>query len=71
MKWTDSDNLGGRDALVVGGHADGMLVSVRRKRGQYRYPDVVDLSGYIFDPVRWEFREVSLPRRGPGSGEES
>lgn len=55
MRWTDSDNLRGREARVSGGRYDGMIVVVNRRAGEYRYPDVLDLSGYTFDPERWEF----------------
>lgn len=55
MRWTDSDNLRSRDALVIGGPSDGLRVAVREQSGRYRYPDVLDLSGYVFDPERWVF----------------
>lgn len=56
LRWTDSDNLHGVEARVVGGYYDGLRVVVRQKGVQIRYPDVFDLSGYDFDPESWTFR---------------
>jgi len=61
MKWTDSDNLRGREALVVGGPYDGMRVTVNDSAKGLRYPDVVDLTGYVFDREAWQF--VAKPKR--------
>lgn len=61
-RWTDSDNLNGKEAVVAGGPLDGMRVVVNqrgdrllRNGGEYRYPDVVGLDGYRFDPATWTF----------------
>ena len=56
-RWTDSDNLNGREALAVGGPLDGMRIVVNRRGvgGDFRYPDVVGLDGYEFDPHTWRF----------------
>lgn len=56
MRWTDSDNLNGREALCVGGPLDGMLVVVNRRGGQYRHVDLAGLDGYEFDADAWRFR---------------
>lgn len=58
LRWNDSDNLAGREALVEGGPLDGLRVVVAERIGTYRYPDVVDLTGYCFDPERWAFVEA-------------
>ena len=55
MRWTDSDNLRSRDALVVGGPSNGLLIPAREQNGRVRYPDVIDLTGYVFDADKWEF----------------
>lgn len=58
-RWTDSDNLHGREALVVGGPHDGLRVVVNARAGRtemMRYPDVIDLSDYVFDAETWTFR---------------
>jgi hypothetical protein len=60
MRWTDSDNLRGREALVVGGRYDGLRVTVNVRSGEYRHPDVIDLSGYEFNPTTWTFEEVTV-----------
>lgn len=57
MKWTDSDNLVSRDALIVGGPNDGLRIAVA-DRGSLvglRYPDVTDLSEYEFNAEAWRF----------------
>jgi hypothetical protein len=41
---------------VVGGPCDGLRIVVREQGGRYRHPDAFDLTGYVFDPERWEFR---------------
>lgn len=56
LRWTDSDNLRSRDALVVGGPSDGLLVAAREQNDRVRYPDVLDLTGYVFDTNTWQFR---------------
>ena len=57
LRWTDADNLGAREARIVGGPCDGLRVAVRFQPGRgYRYPDVFDLGGYEFDPDAWAFR---------------
>lgn len=72
MRWTDSDNLRARDAAVVGGPSAGLLVAVNERgdNGVYRYPDVIDLSGYTFDPDSWEFR-WSIPGMAGEAGDGS
>jgi hypothetical protein len=57
MKWTNGDVLHAREAMVVGGPLDGLRVAVRHdpERNEYRHPDVVDLSAYIFNPESWQF----------------
>lgn len=61
-RWTDSDNLNGKEALVKGGPIDGMRLVVNQRGdrllrlgGEYRYPDVVALDGYQFDAEAWAF----------------
>ena len=54
--WTDSDNLQGREALVVGGPLDGLRVTVNERAGELRHPDVIDLSDYRFDREAWAWR---------------
>jgi L-fucose isomerase-like protein len=56
MQWTDSDNLRGREALVIGGPSAGMRVVVNDSAKGLRYPDVLDLGGYVFDREEWVFR---------------
>lgn len=55
MGWTNSDNLHSRDALIVGGPAAGLRIPVRDQTGRIRYPDVVDLTGYVWDFETWQF----------------
>jgi len=45
-----------RDARVVGGPHNGLLVPVKEKDGDFVYSDVMDFSRYVFDPEAWEFR---------------
>jgi hypothetical protein len=45
-----------REARVVGGPNDGLLVPVKEREGDFVYSDVVDFSRYSFDPEAWEFR---------------
>jgi hypothetical protein len=57
MRWTDSDNLKSRDALIVDGPQAGLLIPVAEKRtGEFRHPDVTDLSGYVFNAQDWTFQ---------------
>ena len=53
MRWTDSDNLRARDALVVGGPLDGLIVAVSDSPKGLRYPDVIDLTHYRLDTHEW------------------
>lgn len=55
MKWTDSDNLHAREAAVVGGPNEGLRVAVRLQGDRFRHPDVVDMTGYLFDEATWRF----------------
>lgn len=55
-RWTDSDNLRGRDAFVVGGPHDGQRMTVNDGPRGLRYPDVRDMTGYVFDRGTWTFR---------------
>lgn len=55
--WTDSDVLNAREALIVGGPSDGLRILVSDGKKGLRYPDVIDLSGYVFDRGTWEFRD--------------
>jgi hypothetical protein len=45
-----------REARVVGGPNDGLLVPVKERQGDFVYSDVVNFSHYSFDPDAWEFR---------------
>lgn len=54
-RWTDSDNLNAREALVMGGPLDGLRIMVNETKGAYRWPDVFDLTGYRFHPSVWAF----------------
>ena len=45
-----------RDARVVGGPHNGLLVPVKEKDGDFVYSQVMDLTQYTFDPQAWEFR---------------
>lgn len=65
-RWTDSDNLRGREATVIGGPANGLRIVVRQRDtqiryAQIRYPDVFDLSDYDFDAQSWTFRYREKP----------
>jgi hypothetical protein len=51
-----SDKHRTREARVVGGPNDGLLVPVKERDGDFAYPDVMDVSHYSFDPEAWEFR---------------
>jgi hypothetical protein len=59
--WPDSDRHRAREARVVGGPRNGLLVPVKEKDGVFVYADVMDLSPYIFDPEAWEFRYTPGP----------
>jgi hypothetical protein len=54
-----------REARVVGGPNDGLLVSVKEREGDLVYSDVVDFSHYSFDPDAWEFRYTPGQRAAP------
>jgi nucleotide-binding universal stress UspA family protein len=45
-----------RDARLVGGPHNGLLVPVKEKNGDFVYSDAMDLTQYSFDPEAWEFR---------------
>lgn len=55
MRWRDSDNLNGREALAIGGPLDGLRVVVNRSGGHFRHVDLAGLRGYEFDPDAWVF----------------
>lgn len=54
LRWNNSDNLHGVEALVVGGPQAGLRVVVSWRAGNYRHPDVLD-AGYVFDRGLWQF----------------
>jgi hypothetical protein len=54
-----------RDARVVGGPNNGLLVPVKEREGDFVYSDVVDFSHYSFDPEAWEFRYTPSQRAAP------
>jgi hypothetical protein len=54
-----------REARVVGGPNDGLLVSVKEREGDLVYSDVVDFSHYSYDPDAWEFRYTPGQRAAP------
>jgi hypothetical protein len=45
-----------REARVVGGPNNGLLVTVTERDGDFAYPDVMDFSEYSFDHEAWEFQ---------------
>jgi hypothetical protein len=45
-----------REARVVGGPHNGLLVPVKEKDGDFVHPDVMDFEPYTFDSAAWEFR---------------
>jgi hypothetical protein len=45
-----------REARVVGGPNNGLLVPVKEKDGDFVYSDLIDFTDYSFDPAAWEFR---------------
>jgi hypothetical protein len=56
LRWRDRDKHRTREARVVGGPNNGLLVPVKEKDGDFVYSDVMDFSHYSFDPEAWEFR---------------
>jgi hypothetical protein len=56
LRRRDSDKHRTREARVVGGPNNGLLVPVKEREGDFVYSDVVDFSHYSFDPEAWEFR---------------
>ena len=56
LRWRDRDKHRARDARVVGGPHNGLLVPVKEKDGDFDYPDVMDFEPYTFDSEAWEFR---------------
>jgi hypothetical protein len=51
-----------REARIVGGPNDGLLVPVKERDGDFVYSEVMDFSKYSFDPEAWEFQYT--PGRG-------
>jgi hypothetical protein len=62
LRWRDSNKHRARKARVAGGPHDGLLVPVAEKDGDFVYPDLMNLSPYIFDPEAWEFRYTPSQR---------
>jgi len=56
LRRRDSDKHRTREARVVGGPNDGLLVPVKERQGDFVYSDAVNFSHYSFDPDAWEFR---------------
>jgi hypothetical protein len=56
LQWRFPYRHRARQALVVGGPNNGLLIEVKEKDGDFVFPDVVDWSPYTFDPEAWEFR---------------
>jgi hypothetical protein len=56
LRRRNSDRHRTRDARVVGGPNNGVLVPVKEKDGDFVYSDVIDFTHYSFDPEAWEFR---------------
>jgi hypothetical protein len=52
----NSDKNRAREARVVGGPNDGLLVPVKERDGDFVYSDVMEFSHYSFDSEAWEFR---------------
>jgi hypothetical protein len=55
-RWLNRKQDRPRDARVVGGPHNGLLVPVQEKDGDFDFPDVMDFEPYTFDPDAWEFR---------------
>jgi hypothetical protein len=62
LRWRNSDKHRTREARVVGGPNNGLLVPVKEKDGDFVYSDLMDFSHYIFDPEAWEFRYTPSQR---------
>jgi hypothetical protein len=56
LRRRNSDKHRTREARVVGGPNNGVLVPVKEKDGDFVYSDVIDFTHYSFDPEAWEFR---------------
>jgi hypothetical protein len=56
LRRRNSDQHRTREARVVGGPNNGVLVPVKEKDGDFVYSDVIDFTHYSFDPEAWEFR---------------
>jgi hypothetical protein len=56
LRRRDGDKHRTREARVVGGPNNGVLVPVKEKDGDFVYSDVIDFTHYSFDPEAWEFR---------------
>jgi len=63
LRRRNSDKHRPREARVVGGPNDGLLVPVKEGDGDSAYPDVMDVSQYSFDPEAWEFQYMPGRRR--------
>jgi hypothetical protein len=62
LRRRDSNNHRDREARVVGGPNNGLLVRVKEKDGDFAYSDVMGFSEYTFDPEAWEFRYTPSER---------
>jgi hypothetical protein len=56
LRRRDSGKHHAREARVVGGPNNGLLVPVKEEDGDFVYSDVMDFAQYVFDPEAWEFR---------------
>jgi hypothetical protein len=56
LRRRDRDKDQAREARVVGGPHNGLLVPVKEKDGDFVFPDVMDFEPYTFDAEAWEFR---------------
>jgi len=62
LRRRNSDKHRTREARVVGGPNNGLLVPVQKKDDDFVYSDVMDFSNYSFDPEAWEFRYTPSER---------
>jgi hypothetical protein len=62
LRRRDSDKHHEREARLVGGPNNGLLVRVKEKDGDFVFSDVMDFSQYSFDPEAWEFRYTPSER---------
>jgi hypothetical protein len=56
LRRRDSEKQRTREARVVGGPHNGLLIPVKERDGDFVYSDVMDFSHYSFDAEAWEFR---------------